>query len=233
MRCLYCGWDNAQGKENCEKCGKPLGGRSAEEPKSESSSKQNNHDKPTDKMVNIDPKSTIYRMPENLSSTSGKVDLKKTVREALVSAKKNECPICGLPLDSDGSCPSCGKIEESTEPVEKKVSDDLKKTKRPERKVAVERSSFTLTPISESTGEPEGNEIQYNGSSVMLNRDNTDPKNDTITSRNQAEIVCEDGKWMIKDESELKTTFVQAARRIELQKGDLILLGNQLFRFDV
>ena len=24
MRCQFCGWDNPQGKENCEKCNKPL-----------------------------------------------------------------------------------------------------------------------------------------------------------------------------------------------------------------
>ena len=27
-------------------------------------------------------------------------------------------------------------------------------------------------------------------------------------------------------------TFIQAARKIELENGDLILLGNQLYRFD-
>ena len=24
MRCQFCGWDNPQGKETCEKCNKPL-----------------------------------------------------------------------------------------------------------------------------------------------------------------------------------------------------------------
>lgn len=68
---------------------------------------------------------------------------------------------------------------------------------------------------------------------MELNRENTDPKNDTITSQLQAVITHENGKWNIVDKSELKTTFVQAVDKIELQKGGLILLGNQLYQFDI
>jgi hypothetical protein len=66
---------------------------------------------------------------------------------------------------------------------------------------------------------------------VILNRENTDAKNTTITSVAQANVTLENGKWTIEDKSEYKTTFVQAARKIEIQDGDLILLGNQLYRF--
>ena len=37
---------------------------------------------------------------------------------------------------------------------------------------------------------------------------------------------------MISDQSALHSTFVQASRPIELQNGDLILLGDQVFRFE-
>ena len=74
--------------------------------------------------------------------------------------------------------------------------------------------------------------MHYEGYEIILNRDNTDPKNDTITSQEQACITFEDGKWCIEDKSEYNTTFVQAAHKIELQEGDLILLGNQLYRFE-
>ena len=43
---------------------------------------------------------------------------------------------------------------------------------------------------------------------------------------------CEDGKWNIEDKSEYQTTFVQASSQIELKSGSLILLGNQLYRFE-
>ena len=92
--------------------------------------------------------------------------------------------------------------------------------------------SFVLTPISEQTGEPEGDGLSYEGNEVFLNRSNTDPKNATITSHTQATISFVDGQWQIADESEMKTTFVQAEAPIALQSGALILLGNQLYRFE-
>ena len=65
----------------------------------------------------------------------------------------------------------------------------------------------------------------------MLNRNNTEVNNPSITSRQQALITRVDGHWFIEDKSEQKTTFVQAAHKIELHDGDLILLGNRLFEF--
>ena len=52
-----------------------------------------------------------------------------------------------------------------------------------------------------------------------------------LTSRQQAIVTRIDGRWYIEDKSEQKTTFVQAAKRIELHDGDIILLGNRLFEF--
>ena len=74
--------------------------------------------------------------------------------------------------------------------------------------------------------------VQFDNTETELNRENTDPSNQTITSQTQA-IVKKDGdKWVITDQSALQSTFVQASRPIELQNGDLILLGDQLFRFE-
>jgi pSer/pThr/pTyr-binding forkhead associated (FHA) protein len=74
-------------------------------------------------------------------------------------------------------------------------------------------------------------EQEYEGSEVVLKRDNTDANNPSITSRQQAVITHKDGVWYIEDKSEQKTTFVQASRKVELHDGDLILLGNRLFEF--
>lgn len=45
-------------------------------------------------------------------------------------------------------------------------------------------------------------------------------------------VSFKDGKWSIEDKSEYQTTFVQASSQIELKSGSLILLGNQLYRFE-
>lgn len=205
MRCQFCGWDNHQGKETCEKCNKPLPS-SQSEGAAPMSSNQDNHDRPTDRHV------------------VGAFNPHATVREIPIDETVAECPVCGYPLEN-GECSACGYKDGNDSP------EDPRKTIRPRRKVEKE-GEFKLLPISEETGMPEGDELSFNGNNVVLNRDNTDPNNSTITSQEQASLSFENGKWCIEDKSEYKTTFVQASRKIELQSGDLILLGNQLYRFE-
>lgn len=217
MRCQFCGWDNPQGKETCEKCNKPLIGNVSTE--SQSSYGQDYKDRTTDRRISgeFNPKATVRE-----SSLTGNVNKEET----------QECPKCGYPLEN-GECSACGyKVGEQEQPVHCHAAADVRKTVRPSRKADAKKTGFNLVPISERTGKPEGNELHYEGYEIILNRDNTDPKNDTITSQEQACITFEDGKWCIEDKSEYNTTFVQAAHKIELQEGDLILLGNQLYRFE-
>lgn len=213
MRCQFCGWDNPQGKSTCEKCNKPLSGDVPEQ---------------------AAPPSAVSDAPER--PTDRKVDHtfnpRATVREpGAVNVAVSECPNCGYQLEN-GECSACGYREGMDSPSVVSPLDEAKKTVRPNRKSDKEKG-FRLVPISEETGMPEGEEIPFEGVSVVLNRDNTDPSNSTITSREQACLTCDKGRWAIEDKSEYKTTFVQAARKTELMPGDLILLGNQLYRFEI
>lgn len=214
MRCQFCGWDNPNGKTTCEKCNKPLAGEAPGD-----GVPAEGHDRPT-----------------ALHPTGG-FNPKATVRESQIggaaeTVREEQCPECGYPLDN-GECAACGySSAKGGKPVAAAhVAPEARKTVRPVRKGDKE-GVFSLTPISEETGLPEGAPIGYEGNEVVLSRDNTDPKNPTITSAGQADITFENGVWGIVDRSEYKTTFVQAARKVELQSGDLILLGNQLYRFE-
>jgi ribosomal protein L37E len=224
MRCQFCGWDNPQGKETCEKCNKPLMINEPEQQSNANQSASNNHERPTNRQVNenFNPKKTLRESDLNAS---------KTAREASAG---NKCPECGFDME-DGACANCGySVDVKEEPKadgSAKVSD-FRKTVRPQRKGEKE-GKFTLTPISEETGLPEGETLSFEGNEISLNRNNTDPKNSTITSLEQAKICFKDGKWGIVDSSEYQTTFVQASQSIELKSGNLILLGNQLYRFDL
>lgn len=218
MRCQFCGWDNPQGKEICEKCNKPLTGNASEEAKPIVPN-QDNHDRPTDRHATdtFNPNATVRETPD-----TGRLN----------NEEVKECPECGYPLEN-GECSACGyNTSEMPKSSPVKVADEARKTMRPVRKGKKE-SGFKLVSISEETGMPEGSELLYEGNNVILNRDNTDSKNTTITSQEQAYITFEDGKWCIEDKSEYKTTFVQVSRKIELQHGDLILLGDQLYRFEI
>lgn len=218
MRCQFCGWDNPQGKETCEKCNKPLSSSVSEEVMSVAAVSHDNSNRPTD------------RQP------AGTFNPKATVREVQDDAKvkpqePGKCPNDGYPLES-GECPYCGyNVHNAGTTSRAKAANELKKTLRPKRK-GEKDGEFKLVPISEDTGMQEGCELSYEGNEVVLNRENTDPKNTTITSQKQACVTFENGKWCIEDQSEYKTTFVQAVRKTELHQGDLILLGNQLYRFE-
>lgn len=224
MRCQFCGWDNPQGKETCEKCNKPLMINEPELQSNANQSASNNHERPTNRQVNesFNPKKTLRESDLNAS---------KTAREASAG---NKCPECGFDME-DGACANCGysvDVKEDTKADNSAKVSDFRKTVRPQRKGEKE-GKFTLTPISEETGLPEGETLSFEGNETSLNRNNTDPKNSTITSLEQAKICFKDGKWGIVDSSEYKTTFVQASQSIELKSGNLILLGNQLYRFDL
>ena len=224
MRCQFCGWDNPQGKDTCEKCNKPLMINEPEQQSNANQSAANNHERPTNRQANenFNPKKTLRESDLNAS---------KTVREASAG---NKCPECGFDMEG-GACANCGytvDVKESPKADDSANVSDFRKTVRPQRKGEKE-GKFTLTPISEETGLPEGETLNFEGNEISLNRNNTDPKNHTITSLEQAKICFKDGKWGIIDSSEYKTTFVQASQSIELKSGNLILLGNQLYRFDL
>lgn len=229
MKCQFCGTVNQSDREKCELCNRPL---SSSAKNKDNMTMNKNDEKPTNRQPEhlLDLKSSIH-------PSAHKYNPKETVRETSMNvnnANPDICPECGYEL-ANGVCSSCGygvKKEEvaGTEQISR-VAVNVKQTMRPVRK-GEKNNVLTLVPISEETGMPEGEVLSYEGESIVLNRDNTDPKNKTITSQEQAVVTFENGKWFIEDHSEYKTTFVQAARKMELQKGDLILLGTQLYRIE-
>lgn len=223
--CKNCGHENPDDRTTCEACHRPLADKKPEYINMQTI-RENGHDRPTDRQIKggFDPKATLRE---------GSLKPAYHVRE-------ETCPICGMTME-DGVCPHCG--EQSKKDKEEVHADedmpkqpphnpaDVRQTVRPQRKGEKE-GTFTLIPISEDTGKPEGEPLQFEGNEVLLNRDNTDPKNKTITSLEQAILKHEDGNWTIKDASDYKTTFVQAADSITLKPGTIILLGNQLYEFN-
>ena len=65
-----------------------------------------------------------------------------------------------------------------------------------------------------------------------MNRDNSEPDNRTITSKEQAELTCEDGKWYVLNKSELGSTYIECNRKIEILSGDVIVMGDRRFKFE-
>lgn len=92
-------------------------------------------------------------------------------------------------------------------------------------------NACSLQPIARFEEDAVPNKTNFDAQTVVLNRQNTDPTNPSITSRQQARLTFENGVWYIEDLSDLKTTFVRVARKTALQDGDIILMGDREFKF--
>lgn len=91
---------------------------------------------------------------------------------------------------------------------------------------------FTLTLCPREGEHLAKAKLPFEGESVSLNRSNVEPGNNSITSKEQARITFEDGKWFIEDKSAFHTTFVQAGRKFEIKNGDIILMGTRMIEFN-
>ena len=92
-------------------------------------------------------------------------------------------------------------------------------------------NSFTLKPVAFQNEQVQYQPITFSGDNVVLNRQNTDPNNNTITSKEQAVIVHKADGWYIENRSAGNTTFVQVNREMKINPGDVIVLGNRAFEF--
>lgn len=239
MRCKNCGWPNKPNQTNCVKCGTPL---TLEDNADMSDGANPSNDKGGELNETIREDETfppILKWPDDHYGG------------LMTESEEKPCPKCGYPLRPGArKCPHCKyQIGDSSQSSR---ASDAEPGKRPiHRQPTVLNSqnkpiggtinpymmnleadpSFILKPIKRMNERHELDELEFEGKSVSLNRDNTESNNASITSKEQAIVTNQDGHWFIEDKSEQKTTFVQAAQRIELHDGDLILLGNRLFEF--
>ncbi len=250
MRCKNCGWPNKPSEITCVKCNSPLSSDNDDvdfvgrDDMSQSS-------RPLNKTVLEDD---VFGTDELNNNRQNFNQTRTENAEALT-----QCPKCGYPLRAGvDKCPNCkfqitNTNQSNQNNVEVQTRKDLGNQDtyhRPTRMVSGNGAkgnfrgtinpymmnmevepTFVLKPIKRMEERRDFEEQEYEGKQVVLNRDNTERNNQSITSRQQAVISNNDGHWYIEDKSEQRTTFVQAAQKIELHDGDIILLGNRLFEF--
>lgn len=142
------------------------------------------------------------------------------------------------PQDSKKTVVFSRPQEQKEVPVDKKTvySSIGRPQPQPEPQPEPEPEVFycSLKPMTR-TNEPEEalikKEYETGTGTVVLNRDNTEPGNFSITSREQAVLTCENGEWFIEDHSSLQTTFVRVARKTPIKDGDIVLMGDREFVF--
>lgn len=233
MRCKNCGWPNRPGETVCVKCGSPL-------------SEENSNETALENL----PGAYYNNANGNINATIPESAFFGNTESVDVDEQENVCPKCGYPLRPNITlCPNC-KYQLSNnnkrQPTKDNFVNSFNKPTRMENPSAKkpitgtinpymiqaeQDPTFILSPQQRVNEKKILNNLEYEGKEVLLNRDNTEPENGSITSQVQAIVVNENGRWYIEDKSEQGTTFVRATKKIELNEGDTILLGNRLFEF--
>lgn len=245
MRCRNCGWENPAERQKCEKCNAPLIGSMIED---STPLKRKNYTSVAENLKGTVPENAdgIFIQKDK---AGGNVPFKCTNCGYPVSSAMNVCPNCGKMLkDKTGAnlsetrnvCRECGRII----PTNVNLCLDCEELLQRHRHInepyggtvnsweMPQQGTFcTLKPIAWREEKIFYNPISYSGTTIQLNRANTDPNNNTITSKVQAVLIREGGSWYIEDKSEQHTTFIRVGKRMKLENGDVIVLGNRLFEF--
>lgn len=143
----------------------------------------------------------------------------QTVRKDTTTRKCTKC--ANLIPSNVRFCPECGS------PVRQQTINPWAKSQQQQQ----QQPTCTLTPIPWEDEQLEQTPLKYSGDTIILNRDNTEVDNPSITSLEQAELINEDSKWYILDKSMQQTTFIYAGKKIQIETGDIVVLGNRRFEF--
>ena len=247
MRCKNCGWPNKPNEKVCVKCHAPLEADNEEvyneSGRGNSFAGEQQLNKTVMEQEIFGGSSYNSQKDDNLSHSEETSQCPKCGYPVRPGTEK--CPNCKFSIKGSGSAshfeagyngPASGGGGETARRPTRKNTDDGNKNKfrgtvNPYMMNMEMDPTFVLKPLKRVNERHDFEEQEYEGKEVILNRDNTEQNNSSITSRQQAIVTRVDGHWYIEDRSEQKTTFVQAAKKVELHDGDIILLGNRLFEF--
>ncbi len=239
MRCKNCGWENENGNTICEKCHVSLGDRVSE---NSSSSPISDRLRSTvaesvmfDDNISLDISTACPRCGYPLSDDSLTCpNCNQELNNGLPMKDIQKCGSCGKDIVGDAKfCPNCGNSLSKELPQRQFIQRSAMGTVLggPASDPSSTNRFCTLKPVAWEGENVQYKPVTYSGNVIILNRSNTDPNNNTITSREQAVLTCENGEWYIENHSELRTTFIRVNGKIKLKDGDVIVLGNREFEF--
>lgn len=208
QNCPYCGYPVMGNFNSCPNCGATLSPNEAQP----AHFAQQPYQQPVQQMVIQQP---VQPTPASLKGT------RKAANMELDIDQEVKCDKCGAMVSMNFLfCPKCGE----------RIHQKTIQVRRHKQVPPAPHCHLTLIPEEDEQQTPVKRD--YEGTAVTLTRENTEPDNRTITSKEQAELSFEDGKWFLLNKSELGSTYLEANRKLELQAGDIVVLGDRRFKFE-
>jgi hypothetical protein len=218
MRCIECGYQNDAGVKSCIKCGTSL---------SESQASQN------DPVTIVQPDrlagaSTIrgnlasdpYWDKPEIPDQNKPLHAKESPADSFICSSCKFHPLRVMP-SSPNPCPNCGyngineggdKSSAKTVKINEVNVGSLKKTPR-------------ITLIDQTSKK----EISFEGETISINRDQIDPSNNSISSKEHIIFHYSSGKFFVEDKSSNQASFIQITEKAEVPDGTLIIIGDKMF----
>ena len=213
MRCKNCGWENEPNVYRCIKCNAPLQGSMVDNGQPKNSFAE---EKPLRETLR---ESSVNNMGYSECN-------KECVCERCgypIAANMNERPMCHTPINRNAYKYRGNGNEHGNR-------SHVRGTENPWANPSQD-SFCTLKRLPWQSEQIRYEPVSYSGQTIILNRNNTDANNNSITSKEQAVLTNENGQWFIENLSEQKTTLIRVDRKTKLNDGDIIVLGNRMFEF--
>jgi ribosomal protein L40E len=253
MKCKNCGASNPSGALKCQECNVPLTGSMLltgdDLPRVQKGTI-------LCKNCKTENPATALRCSKCNAPFDGSLAIRPEEIPALHATQKmqdnkdqwelKDCPSCGYPNKSIAdNCVSCGEAlyptTKSNNPTQEKqeTKPTVKSAQAVNKNATInpwvdaapsESNTFVLEPL-DAHFQSMDKKLAFDGAEVDLNRANLEKDNATITQKTQASISRKDGQWVLNDKSEMKTTFIKTGADHPLNDGDILLMGNRLFRF--
>lgn len=215
--CHKCGYPKLSTEENCPNCGAAASVAVVAE---KVTTEQKEEPKPASDIVHKqDTKATVVLgtaieqvVPTVNNAAEIGVNTKQTVRD--MSHIHGNMKATVRDFSPESFTPQA-TVSESAQPK----SEPLK---------ATVKSGVCLVAV-DGLVEKEPQSIFCDAENMVLNRANVDSSNLSISEGEQAKITCEDGAWYIQDLSEMKNTYIRTDRKIRIEKGDMVIIGNRRY----
>ncbi len=226
-RCENCGFSNNDEAVRCIKCNYMLSAQSGVDfggEKSPVKSDESSQTQPTKVGIRVHTPAWDEQ-PAHTNATGGNCP------QCEYPARTGEtvCVRCGTSLHSSPleSAPVHTASPASTVPPAVPNADTSKTVRRvvPETK-----KGYRLVAIS-LEDETEQRSIPLAGAHIVMNRDLLDSGNNSISRSGHASLSFRDGQWWLENLSSLKSTFIQVNQPQQIREGDVILIGDRLFKF--